>query len=60
MEKHDYKNTLNEILYAEDKEDQAKQAAKKRDAEIAYESLALSSAMGACWRLYPSPSPPDS
>lgn len=48
MEKHDYKDTLNEILYAEDKSDKAQQAAKRRDAEIAYEALAVSSAMGAC------------
>lgn len=47
MEKHDYKDTLNDILYAEDKSEQAKQAAKRRDAEIAYETLAVSSVMGA-------------
>lgn len=47
MDKHDYKDTLNEILHSEDKADQAQKAAKRRDAEIAYESLALSSCMGA-------------
>ena len=47
MEKHDYKDTLNDILYAEDKDEQAKQTAKRRDAEIAYETLAVSSSMGA-------------
>lgn len=46
MEKHDYKDTLNDILYAEDKADQAQRAANRRDAEIAYEALAISSAMG--------------
>ncbi|MDE7405831.1 MAG: hypothetical protein K2M89_03030 [Clostridiales bacterium] len=46
MEKHDYKDTLNEILYAEDKDEQAEQAAKRQDAEIAYEALAVSSSMG--------------
>lgn len=48
MEKHDYKDTLNEILYADDKSEQAAHAAKRRDAEIAYEALAVSSCMGAC------------
>lgn len=48
MEEHDYKDTLNEILYAEDnaKSDAAKEQAKRTDAEIAYEALAVSSAMG--------------
>ncbi|MDE6200726.1 MAG: hypothetical protein K2M47_02435 [Clostridiales bacterium] len=47
MEKHDYKDTINEIKYAEDKAEQAKKAADRRDAEIAYETLAVSSVMGA-------------
>lgn len=47
MENHDYKDTLNDILYAEDKDDRAQKATKRRDAEIAYESLAISSCMGA-------------
>ncbi|MDE5562230.1 MAG: hypothetical protein K2J01_01635 [Clostridiales bacterium] len=46
MENHDYKDTLNDILYAEDKDERAKQSAKRRDAEIAYEALAVSSSMG--------------
>ena len=46
MEHHDYKDTLNEITYAEDNEEQAQKAAEKRDAEIAYEMLAVSSSMG--------------
>lgn len=46
MEKHDYKDTLNDILYAEDKSDEARKQAKRRDAEIAYEALAVSSSMG--------------
>lgn len=48
MEKHDYKDTIDEINYAEDKSEQANKAAKRRDAEIAYEALAVSSCMGAC------------
>lgn len=46
MEKHDYRDTLNEILFAEDKADAAQNQAKRRDAEIAYEALAVSSSMG--------------
>ena len=46
MEKHDYKDTLNDILYAEDKAATAQNQAKHRDAEIAYEALAVSSSMG--------------
>lgn len=48
MEEHDYKDTIDEINHAEDKSEQANEAAKRRDAEIAYESLAVSSCMGAC------------
>ena len=44
MEKHDYKNTIKEIQNAEDN---AQQSNKRRDAEIAYEALAVSSSMGA-------------
>lgn len=47
MEKHDYKDTLNEITYAEDYSDAAKETAKRRDAEIADEALFVSSVMGA-------------
>ncbi|MCH5155120.1 MAG: hypothetical protein J1F69_00790 [Clostridiales bacterium] len=47
MEEHDYKDTLNEIIYAEDNAQSAKEAARRRDAEIAYEALAVSSSMGA-------------
>ena len=47
MEKHDYKDTIDEINNAEDSADAAR-AAKQRDAEIAYEALAVSSCMGAC------------
>ena len=48
MEKHDYKDTLDEILYAEDnaKSEAAKEQAKRRDAEIAFEALAVNSCMG--------------
>lgn len=45
MKEHDYKDTIDEINNAEDNAEAAKRAAR-RDAEIAYESLALSSAMG--------------
>lgn len=44
MKEHDYKDTLNEINNAEDKNQAAKAA--RRDAEIAYETLAVSSFMG--------------
>lgn len=47
MGKHDYKDTINEITYAEDYSDAAEQAAKRRDAEIANEALFVSSVMGA-------------
>ena len=46
MEKHDYHDTLDEIVNAEDKAKQAQQAADHKDAEIAYETLAVSSSMG--------------
>lgn len=48
MEKHDYRDTIDEINNAEDKSEQAAETAKRRDAEIAYEALAISSCMGAC------------
>ncbi|MDE6029729.1 MAG: hypothetical protein K2F90_05385 [Clostridiales bacterium] len=45
MDKHDYKDTINAAARAEDEAGQARAA--KRDAEIAYEALAVSSSMGA-------------
>lgn len=46
MEENDYKDTINEINNAEDNAEKALQADKRRDAEIAYETLAVSSCMG--------------
>ena len=47
MEEHDYKDTIKAITYAEDENETAEDAARRRDAEIGYEALALSSCMGA-------------
>ena len=46
MEEHDYKDTLKEITYAEDNAKAEEERAKRIDAEIAYEALAVSSSMG--------------
>lgn len=47
MEEHDYRDTIDEINNAEDVAAAEHEAAKRRDAEIAYEALAASSCMGA-------------
>lgn len=47
MEEHDYKDTLKDITYAEDNAKAEEERAKRLDAEIAYEALAVSSSMGA-------------
>ena len=46
MEEHDYKDTLKDITYAEDNAKAEEERAKRLDAEIAYEALAVSSSMG--------------
>ena len=46
MEEHDYKDTIDEINNAEDNAKAEEERAKRLDAEIAYEALAVSSSMG--------------